>query len=314
MSILIFLPVANYSGSAVALLRVAKILIGMGWHIDVFSVQGPILQDFKNIGANLYGKLPEKKYSYVIFNSIVSIDFASKIWDLVRADKKVLWLHEDENFLKLIKIELVKYKNLNFDNIIYPIEYLINFAKVFTSSNWTHFNNVVDVPYSLERGDDFLCVVGAYESRKNQDFILNNYNAPFGLKFIGKNVSRIKTNKKSILIEELSESECTAQVGRSLGVISASLMETQNLVALEAIQAGKPVLLSKIDAHVVLSKRFSNVLLFDFNDLNDFELKINRLIVYSNDKEKCFSNAELAKALYGEKRAKNELLSIFKHE
>mgnify|MGYP000547120785 CR=1 FL=1 len=311
MRILIVLPVANYSGSAIALFRVARLLIKIGWVVEVFSMKGPILEDFSNAGAILHEKFPLRKYSYVIFNSIASIGVALKVWDVLSSEKRILWLHEDENFLKIIKIEFSIYDKLKFDNIIYPAKYLSKFSEKFPSIKRTHFNNIVDVPFNYGENDGSMCVVGAYEARKNQDFILKNFECMCDLKFIGRNVSRIRSGNKIMLFEELSPRECIIQVSNSLGVVSASLMETQNLVALEAIQAGKPVLLSNITAHAILSKQFSNVELFDLDDVDGFRLGLRKIYEYSSNRERCFANSEVARSMYGEKRAEFELREIF---
>jgi glycosyltransferase involved in cell wall biosynthesis len=314
MNILIVLPVANYSGSAIALLRVVKILIKLGWTVEMFSMRGPILQDFLNLGVVSHDKFPIKKYSYVVFNSLASIGIALKVWRFLDSSKIILWLHEDENFLRLMNIKLSDYAQIKFDNLIYPSECLYDFSKKFSASERTHFNNVVDVPFDFERNDGSLCVVGPYEPRKNQDFILNNSKYVNILKFIGRDVFKINGSEKLILFQELSPSECIAQISNSLALISASYFETQNLVALEAIQAGKPVLLSNIAAHRILSKRFSNVELFDLNDVNGYRLGLEKLYEHANNRERCFANSEFARSIYGEKRAELELKKVFKNE
>jgi glycosyltransferase involved in cell wall biosynthesis len=84
------------------------------------------------------------------------------------------------------------------------------------------------------------------------------------------------------------------EIAKSIGLISASIAETLNISAIESIMAGRPCLLSNIEAHHELAKKFDSVFLFDFRDPIGFIVGLGRLIEATKNIDSALRNKMFA--------------------
>jgi glycosyltransferase involved in cell wall biosynthesis len=102
------------------------------------------------------------------------------------------------------------------------------------------------------------------------------------------------------------------EIATSGALVSCAEAETQNLCAIEALMAGRPVLLSDIDAHRSLASLVPNVILFDRTSAQSFGEGLAKLAAAMPDEALARGASTAARAVFGEAAFDRRLADIVK--
>ena len=307
MDILLVSHQLDYSGAPLALLQLAKSLIRLGNQVSISSLKtGPLLDDFIKLGVLLFDREKNTKddYDLIIANTVLSIPPSL---GFSKSSKKVLaWIHESTYFFNVLRASP---KTFQLDEIrfaAFPSKFQIDeFSKWMPSALKFQLKNCVEIPSDIitsENRAPYLVCSGEWEARKAQDCLvrhLAHLNDFPEIHFIGAIKPLHLSSEKFIFTGYLPPLEAKIQIANSRGVISCAISETQNLVAIEAMQLGIPVMLSNISAHQELKELIPDILLFDTASRASFESNFNLLLSQWNNIEARMRLKETASKWFG---------------
>lgn len=254
----------DYSGAPLALLNLCQNLIAKGFDVSYLSLKnGPLEKDFLLQGIVQHNS--NKSYDAVIGNTILCLPALSKLSKKV---VRILWLHETIEFLDILKVQKTEILSLaTIDLVLYLAEFQKKqFDNIINTNAWMLFRNNVNAQhseYEKVHKETKITIPGKIEHRKNQVEFLNKLNHlpdNFSIILLGASKLSYPTQDERILFtDSISHAESLEVLKNSDIVISNSLYESQNLVAIEAMIIGRRVLLKNNDAHQELKRLFPEI-------------------------------------------------------
>jgi glycosyltransferase involved in cell wall biosynthesis len=290
MNILLVSHQLDYTGAPIALLELAKSLIRLGHQVFLSSLRtGPLFPEFIKSGVNLFDhqKNTANDYDLIIANTVISVPPSLSF---NKSSKKVLaWIHESEYFFNTIGKTPDNFRLDELKFVAFPSKFQIDeFSKWMPSALKVQLKNCVQIPNNIvidDKGPYLICS-GEWETRKAQDQLvrhLKNLEEFPEIHFVGAIKPLHLSSEKFVFTGHLTPLEAKNRIAGSRGVISCAVSETQNLVAIEAMQLGVPVMLSDIPAHRELKTLIPDIVLFDSSSIEAFKSNFKLLLNQWND-------------------------------
>jgi glycosyltransferase involved in cell wall biosynthesis len=295
--VLIVTPVLDFSGAPLALLSLCRELVAKGYVVDLYSRPGGVLRDaFLVLGISIVNTI-NKKYDLIIANTVLMVEAMPMLRKF--SNKIFWWIHEDINFWSALSITQEKFLKCTPNLVMVPNEYMIKqYQEFMPDTKFYVLSPSVENPYWMPPSDGKFCVVGSIEPRKNQKWLVDiwsKFNLRYQVKYIGADDNFFKINNSLMFnLGKLEPLDSKREIAKSIGLISASIAETLNISAIESIMAGRPCLLSNIEAHHELAKKFDSVFLFDFRDPIGFIVGLGRLIEATKNIDSALRNKMFA--------------------
>jgi len=309
----------SYSGAPVALLALAQALKRLGEDPVVAPLaNGPLAAKFRESGIEIATRIDRAGVSFVIANTFLSVPMALRF---KRPGTPVAaWIHESAYFFRILNIAPEKCGLQDLDVVLAPSTFqLVELAQLLRPGSAYQLRNVVRQDAFRPPGDEaLLAVCGQWEARKGQAQLLDlvrRSGVSVRFKFIGaeRPVGHADAGvppSPHLFLGPIDPDEAKLQIARSGALVSCAEAETQNLCAIEALMAGRPVLLSDIDAHRSLASLVPNVVLFDRNSAQSFGEGLAQLAEAMPDEALARSASVAAKALFGEAAFDRRLADI----
>ena len=286
MNILLVSHQLDYSGAPIALLELAKSLLRLKHSVSISSLQtGPLITEFTKSYIKQFdsSKNSSDDYDLIIANTIVSV---SPSLNFAKSSKKVLaWIHESEYFFQILERSPKSFRLDELEFAVFPSKFQIDeFSQLMPKAVKAQLMNCVQIPSdNIPLGDErpYIVCSGQWEERKSQIklvHLLKNIDEPPEVCFVGASNPGIPLYGKFTFTGPLSPLLAKSKIATSRGVVSCSISETQNLVAIEAMLQRVPVMLSDIPAHRELKILIPDILLFDPDNNESFKTVFNLLL------------------------------------
>jgi glycosyltransferase involved in cell wall biosynthesis len=267
----------DYSGAPLALLQLARTLRELGHEVTLTSLQsGPLGRDFAALGVQplAAGGAGRTQFDLYIPNTVVSVPAALRI---APAPERVLaWIHEAAYFFAILGRDPLSFGLDKLRHAAFPSRFqLLEFEQWMPRCAKHQLPNCIEMPPPAGAHDaaDYVVCSGGWERRKGQERLLRLLAAVAPSQpvlFLGAGKPDHVSSRHLLFSGQVPPAEARALVGRSRGLISAAESETQNLTAIEAMLAQRPVLLSDIPAHRELKEQIPAILLYDPRDIESF--------------------------------------------
>ena len=309
----------SYSGAPVALLALAKALQRLGEDPVVAPLAGgPLAGQFRASGVEIATRIDPAAVSFVIANTFLSVPMALRF---KRPGTPVAaWIHESAYFFRILNIAPESCGLQDLDVVLAPSKFqLIELAPFLHPGRAYQLRNVVRQDAFRPAGDEaMIAVCGQWEVRKGQAQLLDltrRSGANVRFKFIGadrpgEHADADAALSKHVFLGPVDPDKAKLEIARAGALVSCAEAETQNLCAIEALMAGRPVLLSDIDAHRSLARLVPNVVLFDRNSARSFGEGFAKLTEAMPDEALARSASTAASALFGEAAFDRRLADI----
>lgn len=286
MNILLVSHQLDYSGAPIALLELAKSLLRLKHSVSISSLQaGPLLTEFTKSGVKQFdsSKNISDDYDLIIANTVLSVPPSL---NFRKSSKKVLaWIHESEYFFQILKTSPKSFRLEELEFAVFPSKFQINeFSQWMPKAVKAQLKNCVQIPRDTIAKEDersYIVCAGQWEERKSQIklvHLLKNIDNPPEVYFLGASNPGIPLYGKFTFTGPLPPLQSKSKIATSRGVVSCSISETQNLVAIEAMLMRVPVMLSDIPAHRELKLLIPDLLLFDPDNDESFKTIFNLLL------------------------------------
>jgi glycosyltransferase involved in cell wall biosynthesis len=309
----------DYSGAPLALFRLAEALREFKKTVHLRSLQnGPLAAAFYELGVRQYQPSMLGKYQFVVSNTLLTTQEGLTIAE--NPEKLVAWIHESKDFFSMYGRDISRFPLQFVRKAMFPSRYLLDeYADVMPQAEKWHIRNYVSLD-GIKREkkiSDYYCVMGQWEKRKNQETLLRliePVNTQAKLLFVGSERPNNIESRNYQFTGTVSPTNAKRLLAKSQGFISASISETQNLGAIEAILLDRPVLLSSIKAHQELKSLIPSVNLFDVDDIDSFSAGYTSLNSQMGDKRLLERSRRLALQFFGKEaflNATKELLGRF---
>lgn len=275
MNILLLSHQLDFSGAPIALFRLAETLLRHGHVVSLGAVQdGPLGKEFVRMGVQQFDRARAGQYELYVANTFFTVPLALNLAQ--GPDRVIGWIHENRAFFGLYGLNERQYGLEYLQRAIFPSRFMLDeYRDLMPACALRQLRNLVSMEgVEAAAGLDGHCVVsGAWETRKNQARLLQllaEAGQDIGLAFVGCDRPDSVRDTPHQFFGQVPMAQAKQLIAGSAGAISAAQGETQNLVAIEAILAGRPVLLSDIAAHRELQRLIPGVVLFDPGDAGTF--------------------------------------------
>ncbi|MBP9592828.1 MAG: glycosyltransferase family 4 protein [Steroidobacteraceae bacterium] len=274
MRILLISHQLDYSGAPLALLELAAVLKGLGHDLYLAALSpGPVGSEFLSLGVRPY-RSGNQSIDLFIANTVLSVPAAL---DLAPSPDSVLaWIHETEFFFRLLGASARDFSLEKLRYAAFPARFQVDeYEQWMPTAARMQLRNCVRMPPgdpAAPTRDHYICS-GRWEARKNQARLLELLEAlPTAptICFVGADPPAGLPPGKHGFPGTQAPRESKRVIAQSKGLISPSLAEAQPLAAIEALMAGRPVLLSDIAAHRELKQAVPDLLLFDPGRIESF--------------------------------------------
>jgi len=311
----------SYSGAPVALLALAKALQRLGENPIVAALAGgPLGAKFLESGIEFATSINRADISLVIANTILSVPAALRF---KRSGTPIAaWIHESAYFFRILNIAPQKYGLQHLDVVLAPAKFqLVELAPFLRSGSAYQLRNMVrQDSFRLPGDESMIAVCGRWEARKGQAQLLDlarRSATTCQFKFIGADrpagyADHDMSPARHMFLGPVDPDKAKMEIARSCALVSCAEAETQNLCAIEALMAGRPVLLSDIEAHRVLANLVPNVILFDRKSPQSFLEGYAKLRDAIPDEDLANKASAVAKALFGAEAFDRRLTDIMK--
>jgi glycosyltransferase involved in cell wall biosynthesis len=266
MRVLLITPDLSYTGAPIALLQLARVLKALG-HVTALAAPhgGPLGDAFAAAGIPPGDPNGLDRYDLYVANTVVSVPWALRF--ARSADQILAWIHESRAFFEVFGRGPETFGLHRLRAAAFPSRFQIDeFAPFMPAAACIQLRNCVQQPSErASEPDDRYACVGRWEPRKGQDRLLAlAQHLPARPRFVFVGADRPPdVPDEDFYLGEVPREVALQTVGRARGLVSAARAETQNLSAIEAILAHRPVLLSDIPAHRELREALPELLLFD---------------------------------------------------
>ena len=232
------------------------------------------------------------------------------------------WLHESEYFFRMLNISPQAFGLKDLDVVLGPSKVqLLQLEPFLPPQCGYQLRNVVRQDWYRVPGDDsLLAVCGGWEVRKGQARLLElaaRSAANCRFKFIGADRPPGRASDDPALsrhrfLGPISPDDAKLEIARSGAYVSCAEAEVQPLSVIEASMAGRPVLLSDIDAHRDLAALMPSVLLFDRTSPQSFADGYSKLRNAITDEDVARRASETAHAVFGQAAFDRRLRDILR--
>jgi glycosyltransferase involved in cell wall biosynthesis len=311
----------SYSGAPVALLALAKALQRLGENPAVAPLaDGPLRAKFLESGIEIATRVDRASVSLVIANTVVSVPAALRF---KRPNTPIAaWIHESAYFFRVLNIAPQECGLRNLDFVLGPAKFQLDELEPFLPPGSAYqLRNTVHQDSFRPPGDESIfSVCGQWEARKGQAQLLDlarrsAVNCRF--KFIGAerpaaHAAVEAPQSRHIFLGAMDPDKARMEIATSGALVSCAEAEVQPLSAIEALMAGRPVLLSDIEAHRVLANLVPNVFLFDRKSPQSFLEGYSKLRDAVPNENLANKASAAAKALFGTEAFDRRLTDIMK--
>lgn len=297
MKILLITHQLDFSGAPLALLNLSKVLIYQKHSLVLASLKnGPLIDSFLKLGIEPFdpNKHMDDNFDIIIANTTPSVPHAVRF---TKNPKKIVaWLHESQFYFNKWNATPKDFQIDKVGLILTLTNFQIEFLKyhLVSDSNIYKLNNYIEPldlvnsnnkKIKIEFGDYWVCC-GNWGKPKGQDKLINilkELNLTPRMVFIGAQKPLNIDVENYIFTGPVDYQVSRNLISNSLGLISNSIAEVQPLSILEALSSGKPVLLSKINAHIELKQLFNKIEIFEPESNHSFLNSFNKCTSYIND-------------------------------
>ena len=313
----------SLSGAPIALLELAKALQRLGENPIVVSLfDGPLAKIYLESGIAIARttKINPFDISFVIANTFISVPTALRFKKY--GTPIAAWIHEPEYYLREQEISPQTLGLHELDVSLAPAKFqLIELEPFLRPGSAYQFRNMVRQHWFRLPGDEsMLAVCGDWQTRKGQAQLLElvrRSDTRCRFKFIG--ATRPNSDPDADIgaashafLGLIDPERAKIEIAKSGALVSCATYEVQPLSAIEALMAGRPVLLSGIAAHRELARLVPNVYLFDQSSPQSFREGYARLRDAMPDVELASRASGVANALFGQSAFDRRLADILK--
>jgi glycosyltransferase involved in cell wall biosynthesis len=311
----------SYSGAPIALLALANALKRLGEDPLVVALSGgPLAVTFLESGFEIGNRIDPAGISFVIANTIISVPTALQFKRF--RIPVAAWLHESDYFFRHLQISPAQQGLGELDLVLTPASFQIRQLQEFLPPGGAYqLRNVVRQSWFRPAADESMfAVCGQWELRKGQTQLLElarHAQANCRFKFIGARpppggfIDPATTSLHRFLGPIDSEA-AKREIARCDALVSCAEAEVQPLSAIEALMAGRPALLSDIEAHRALARLIPNVFLFDRLSPDSFHAGISGLRLAAADTARAREASAKARELFGEPAFDRRLAEILR--
>lgn len=297
----------SYSGGPIALWSLAEALQRLGERPMVAALAGgPLSARFLESGIELVDEVDVRAVAFVIANTILAVPAAlhyKRFGVPVAA-----WVHESMQHFKELDLTPQECGLQHLDVVLGPARFqLMELAPYLRPGTTYQLRNTVAMDSFRPTGDEpMIAVCGAWGDRKGQPRLCElarRSGAHCRFKFIGPSrpvdhVDSEPLSPQHVFLGALEPERAKVEIARSAALASCSRAETQPLVVIEALMAGRPVLLSDIQAHRTLADALPNVFLFDPKSSRSFMAGYRKLTDAIPDESVARKASAAARALF----------------
>ena len=262
----------SYSGAPIALLELATSLKRLGESPLVLTVRGgPLTERFRSAGIELPHAIDPRDISFVMANTILAVQPALKFKQF--GIPIAAWLHESRYFFEQFRVSPTQVRLADLDVVLTPSMFQMGeFATFLPLGAIYQLRNTVQQPWFRPGGTSpTLAVCGQWELRKGQTQLVRLAEASktsCRFRFIGTSAPPPVVVDSGALarhefLGSLDPNDAKLAIAECGALVSCAEAEVQPLSVIEALMAGRPVLVSDIEAHRELGRLVPNVFLFD---------------------------------------------------
>lgn len=300
----------DFSGAPIALLRLAQALIRLGHTVSLAALaDGPMRRAFESAGC----KIGPNPHDMIIANSVISVPISLELASPTAVT--IAWVHEAMYFFDVIGRQPDEFGLSQLHCAWFPSQFQIDeFRPLMPRTELSlQRNHVVTAARKEELPPaQHYVVSGQWEQRKNQEWLLRHAPDYARFLFIGANRPPEHQSVPHSFAGAITPIDAQAKIAQSGGVVCASLSETQNLVAIEALQLGKSVLLNNIPAHVELAGLIPHIILYEHMSPEALRAGFCKLEQQAIDMEAAEESRTAALVEFGRERFERALLSNLK--
>lgn len=318
MKILLVSHQMDYSGAPIALLELAKSLKRLGHEVFYVALsRGPFEREFVDEGVKLFDSTySTAKFDLAIANTVISVPHALR----APAFKVAAWIHESVEFFKVLRSSPRDFQLDQLELAAFPSKFQIDeFRGHMPETKLMQLRNCVDLGALVIPNDcpvsEYVCT-GHWEPRKAQHqliALIGHCSEKIRIKFVGASRPPSQTGGEHMFTGQIPPKQAREQIAAARGLISCATAETQNLAAIEALQAGVPVLLSDIPAHRELKSLVPQILLFDPHSPEAFVRGLKAMDESWLDSKARQNAAERARATFESREFDKNVASLLRH-
>ena len=311
----------SYSGAPVALLALAKSLQRLGESPVVASLAGgPLAAMFVESGIEISTKVDPASVSFVIANTVLTVHRALRFKRF--GIPVAAWIHESAYTFVHLNISPQECGLQDLDVVLAPAAFQLTELEPFLRHGSAYqMRNLVRQDSFRPPGDEsMIAVCGRWEARKGQAQLMQLVERSAAIcrfKFIGAERPAEYPEagapaSQHVFTGPLVPDRAKAEIAKCGALVSCAEAEAQPLCPIEALMAGRPVLLSDIDAHRTLASLIPNVLLFDRKSPQSYIEGYAKLRDAMADEAAANSASAIARSLFGEAAFDRRLADILK--
>lgn len=298
----------DFSGASIALLYLARSLIRLGHSPIVATTRdGPLRPLFEREGVPIVESLRTKEMAFLVANTAVAIQSGLKA--KLHGVPVAAWIHEACDTLPHLNVDLATSGIERFDLVMHPALFQQEeMGAILPNLPLAQLrNHVIQPHFRLPGATPAFAVVGNFEARKGQKQLLNlieGSGSRCSLLFIGAESPPGETPPPGVewrFMGKIPPDESKTVIANCDGLISCSTAEVQPLAVIEALLAGRPVLLSDIKAHREIAGQFTNAFLFDRGSAASFAQGLASLTAAKDDLAGAAANRVRGLRIFGEK-------------
>jgi glycosyltransferase involved in cell wall biosynthesis len=271
----------DFSGAPLALLQLARTLIGLGCEVQATSLAaGPLGKWFAAAGVRPAEGLQKSvaQFDLVVANTVLSVPAALR---LTGSPQRVLpWIHESKYFFSVLRTDPMSLGLHMVQRAAFPAHFqLAEYAGSMAQAERLVLPNCVVVPDGIHAAPNSEAMVcsGKWEQRKGQERLMRLLDATGAgrrVVFLGASRPAHVTSSRYDFTGSVAPEEAHRVIAASAGLVSTAESEVQPLAVIEAILSRRPVLLSDIPAHRELLALMPDLVLFDATDPASFRKAI----------------------------------------
>lgn len=299
----------SHSGAPLALLALAQALKRLGENPLVVALAGgPLGAKFREAGIELGQSVDPADIAFVIGNTVLSVPMAVRFKRF--GIPVAAWLHEAAYFFEITRLSPRECELPQLDFVLLPAKAQARELGPFLPAEAAYqLRCSVRQAWFRPPGDETtLAVCGKWEARKGQTRLLElarDVAQPPRFKFIGavrppELPAEGPADAGHAFLGSLAPETATLEIARSAALVSCAEGEVQPLSVIEAALAGRPVLLSDIDAHRELAGLIPGAFLFDRGSSRSFGEGLAKLRESIPDAAAGARTRAAALALFGE--------------
>ncbi|MEJ0004930.1 MAG: glycosyltransferase family 4 protein [Steroidobacteraceae bacterium] len=318
MRVLLVSHQLDFSGAPLALLQLARTILSIGHEVRLVALAaGPLGSQFAEAGVRPadFSSVAHNPYDVVIANTVLSIPVALRIAG--GAQRVLPWIHESSYFFSLLRVNPESLGLHLVRRAAFPARFqLAEYGPWMGGADRVLLPNCVVMPpheSATHAASDVLVCCGRWEQRKGQERLLHLLQAASPKRrvlFLGATRPGHVQMPDLDFTGQVPPESARSRIADSAGLISAAESEVQPLSVIEALLAGRPVMLSDIPAHRELRELMPDLILFDAADSESFRRGLRKLDRQRGDRPLLEALQQCARTHFGFETFKRNVESL----